>query len=90
MTKQIKIKRNPNLVARTVEKKLYILDPKEEKLFTLEGTALDIWRYLWRPRTPQEIVERLSKEYNVSPLQINKDMQTFIKNSQKTGLTIVD
>ncbi|MBU1117982.1 PqqD family protein [Patescibacteria group bacterium] len=46
-----------------IDGKITVLDPKQGKYFVLNETAGDIWRYLERPITEEDVVKKIFSKY---------------------------
>lgn len=65
--------------------KVYIIDEITEKVYELENAAKDFWTSIETINSLDEIIESLSKIYNVSKDILMRDMTIFTNNliSQK-------
>ena len=88
MSKITLVKKNPRLIARAIEDEFTVLDPKTGKLYQLNQTASFIWKFLWKQRNCEEIVNKLMRKFEGTNVKIKKDVDEFIFSSLKNGLFI--
>jgi len=86
--KNLIFKRNKNIVIRLVEKEAILFVPKHNRILKLNQAATIIWRFLYQKRTFKELKSRLTTVYDADTKQIEKDLQTFLKEAQKLDLVI--
>lgn len=84
--KEIFYKRTTRVVSRKVKNNLVLLDPYEGKFLTLNETATRLWRYLWKPRTVNNMKGVLIKEYKVNNKRLEQDLNKFLVKMIKSGL----
>ncbi len=73
-----KIVRNKNLITRRIEGDFIILDVAKEKFYTLNSTALAIWKILIKPQTLDEITEAISIKFEIPQQKARKDVENFL------------
>lgn len=67
---------------------LYVFDPDEKKLHIFNQTAECIWKYLSRPRTIEEIVEKLMIDFDVSPDKATRDTMIFVRKMMRQNIIV--
>lgn len=83
-----------NIVAREIEGELIIVPLTsgigniEDDLYSLNDTGRAIWDLIDGRRSLREIAAELSKQYNASPDDIEKDVQGLTAELRKRGIII--
>lgn len=83
-------RRNRQLVAKILDQEAVLLNMEKNALYTLNESALSIWKFLWKKRTTEEVVDFLTKRYNLSSKQALSDCHRFIQAALKDQLIIHD
>lgn len=84
-----KIKRNKNIIFKYVEDTVYILDPYNTVIRTLNETASFLWNSLEKPKSINELTKLVCKEFAVSQQQAENDIKEFISNYIEEGLLLL-
>lgn len=84
------MKRNPQLITKTIGKKTIILDPIKGEIRVLNPSAAYIWMQLHRYKTVEDIADGLTKNFNVKKQKALIDVAKFIAKYTKSGLVILD
>jgi hypothetical protein len=80
-----KFKRVDSVVSKTIEEQVVILDLQEGFFYTLNDTAGDIWNFISKPKSEDEIISYLVQKYNEDETKVKKDVEKFI-NKYKDSL----
>jgi len=64
----------------------FIFDPETGNSFTVNQTGLLILKLLKEGKSEEEIVEALTREYDVSPEEARRDLLDFIEQLRLNGL----
>jgi hypothetical protein len=85
-----KWKRNPCVVARQIGKETILIPTgksivSSKCLFTLNDTGSFIWEKLASPCNFKEISSAITKEFNVTKEQAEKDLTRFLKEMAEEG-----
>ena len=73
-------------MSREVEGQILILTPRAEFLYTLNASGQVLWELLQRGTTEQKLVSALVKEYELAPLQAQKDVRAFLQTLRTKGI----
>lgn len=82
----MKYKRNNQFIFKSIKNEVLIFNPYKGRLYTLKGISKDIWHFLWKPRKLDDIVFKITSEFNVSEDEARKDISIFIRNSLRLKL----
>lgn len=83
-----KFKRNPNTIFKVSDNTVYILDPNDNTLHTLNETASYIWETLNKPQTEAEICKKLIDTFEISVDEAKKDVAQFLQHLQSRKFVI--
>lgn len=78
--KKIKIVKSINVTELDGEK--VMVDFETGKYFLIKGTGNDIWDMLQEEITPNEIIEKLLKEYDVSGEDCEASVMSFLEKME--------
>lgn len=79
-----KLRRNSRYVARYLNNKLIIMDPKAEYFYTLSGSAIHIWKMLRRTMTFSQIIDDIQNRFDLPEKDIpsiSRFLETALKNN---------
>lgn len=85
-----KIKRNKSVIFKEVDETVYILDPRNSTVHTLNETASFIWRCLKKPCTLKRLVSLMIKEFDVEAKKAAVDLEDFILQYLKEQFLVRD
>ena len=74
------VQRNKNIVAKLLPDEVMMIDANNNNLFTLNKTGRIIWKYLWKPRTMNEIRTYMKSKFSCEK-EITKDVEVFVKKA---------
>ncbi|HOW26980.1 MAG TPA: PqqD family protein [Elusimicrobiota bacterium] len=77
-----------NVAWRKVEDEVVILDLETSVYYSLNSTASRIWELLGEGMAEDDIVEKVSDEYNQSEKVVKKDMTGLIQKMKKEKLLV--
>jgi hypothetical protein len=80
--------RNNETISGRLHDELVMMDIQKGKYFSLNQVATVIWDMLEQPLTLEEVCNRLTSEYNVDPVQCQKEVETHLTEMQKLGLVV--
>jgi hypothetical protein len=83
------MKRNPQLITKTIGKKTIILDPVRGEIRVLNPSGAYIWTRLHRFKTIESIASELVKEFKVDKQKALSDVRKFVTAYIKSGVIIV-
>ncbi|HRX36016.1 MAG TPA: PqqD family peptide modification chaperone [Aestuariivirga sp.] len=72
--------------ARLSESSLALLDAEAGKYFGLEDTAARIWQLIAEPISVRQIVDALTRDYQVDEATCRRDVATFLDELADQGL----
>ena len=81
MNEVIKLKKAINVTDLSGEK--VMIDFESGKYFLIKGVGNDIWDYLQKEITPEEIIDKLLEEYDVSREVCEAQVMDFLGKMEK-------
>lgn len=75
-----------NILSTELDEETILMSIEAGSYFGMEGTARRIWALLVEPHTLEELGTRLSREYQVTPAQCEKEILPFLTQLMKEGL----
>jgi hypothetical protein len=84
------IRRNSDILAAGVGTETILLDPTDWTYVTLNETAARIWEALDEPRSVEEVVESLVRDYEVDRTTCDREVATFVREMSGRGLLVVE
>lgn len=63
-----------------------ILDVESGVYYGLDSVGVDIWRWLQKPQTEDQLLDLVLEEYEVTPEQAEQDLQSILKEMLNAGL----
>lgn len=85
ITNKTIVKRSKSVIFKELDDNVYILDPKNTTIHTLNETASFIWRITNRPISIGDISERICDEFDADEKRIAKDVKKFVERYLKQG-----
>lgn len=79
-----------HVMVRQLGDEAVILDMASGYYFGLDPVGARIWQLLLQPISFAEIVERLAREYDVTPGQAESDLVRFVEQLTANGLLSVE
>ncbi len=70
--------RNKQIIARQIQGEFVALDINVGKLYKMNNTAKTIWKFLSKPKSIEEIVEKIVFEFDVSEAVARKQVAHFV------------
>ena len=74
----MKYLRKQDLVFNDIDGEVVLLNVKTGKYFGMDAIGSRIWQLIDEPKTLAELVQTLTKEYDVSESQCSKDTEVFL------------
>ena len=76
--------RNPQIIARKVDKEtvilpLYKTSDEVDSIYTLNGAAADVWKLIDGKRTLADIKKNILKKYDISSQEIDEKLEDLLK-----------
>jgi len=86
--------RSQSVVARVVAGETLIVPIRAKvgdlaSIYSFNGTGTLIWRLLESPRTLEELISAVTREYEVEPAQAEHDVTEFVSEMKAVGLVEV-
>jgi hypothetical protein len=72
--------KNKDLITNEYKDKVYILDPQNGTIHTLNETATFIWKSLKNNNSVVEIANSITKKFQVGKKQAFEDTRNFLEN----------
>ncbi len=85
-----KLSRTENLLSTQLDEETVLMSIDAGAYYGLEGPARSIWEILEAPVTFSALVDRLVKEYRVSPETCAADLERFLGEMEREGLLRVE
>jgi len=67
-----------------------ILDLASSSYLGLDGVGAAVWGALAEPCTVSELEARLAAEYEVDPVELGRDLRSFLSDLVDRGLVVLD
>lgn len=77
------IKRNPSLIAKKINSKLILFDLYRSKIYHLNTTAEEIWRFTYKKKTIPQVIKHISTKFQIISGQAEKDVKNFLSKQSK-------
>ena len=85
-----RLSRVQNLLSTELDQETVLMSIDAGAYYGLEGPARSIWEILETPLTFSALVDRLVKEYQVSPETCAADLERFLSEMEREGLLRVE
>lgn len=85
ITNNTLIKHKKNVIYKTVDGVVYLLDPANGTIHTLNQTASFLWEFLDKPRTFKSIVDAIYQTFEVQRSKAIIDCRKFINSYEELG-----
>ncbi len=85
-----RLRRDPDLAFRVLEGEAVLVDPRNREVHVLNETGTLIWQMLAEPHVFKDVVAKLSEEFDGEPLEIEKDVVSFLDSLVGKGLVSSD
>ncbi len=85
-----RLSRRENLLSTELDQETVLMSLDAGAYYGLEGPARSIWELLAAPTTFPALVERLVREYRVSPETCAEDIERFLQAMDREGLLRVE
>jgi hypothetical protein len=85
-----RLSRVQNLLSTELDQETVLMSIDAGAYYGLEGPARSIWEILETPLTFSALVDRLVKEYQVSPETCAADLERFLSEMVREGLLRVE
>lgn len=84
-TESPRVRRVPSAVDAVVDGQTVLLSPLDFSYHSLDAVGARIWELLAEPRTTDELVATLCREYEVAPEQCRADVTPFLERMVSIG-----
>src|SRR5215468_5388694 len=83
--------RSQSVVARVIAEETLIVPIRGKvgdlaSIYSFNGTGTLIWKLLESPKSVAELAENVADEYDVDPVQAERDVCTFVNEMKAVGL----
>jgi hypothetical protein len=89
-TSETVLSRVQDLIATELDQETVLMNIDAGAYYGLKGPAQSIWSNLETPLTFSSLVDRLVKEYAVTPEACSEDLQQFLTKMEQEGLLRVE
>lgn len=79
MDNSTRFRRKPSVTERTVDRSAVLVDPDNNRYFTINRVGVRIWGLLEQPRTATEIVAILTAEFSVDQAVCRRETEQFLE-----------
>ncbi len=88
MKEDIRLRPNPQVIARRTEDGLVLVDPVAGKVRVFNLIGADIWEWICAGLTPADITLRLQEQYAGPPVEMAADLHLFLRELQQQHLLL--
>lgn len=85
----MRYKQAGHLAQRRFEGETFIVDPKRRTLHQPQGVGEDVWTWLERPMTEDDILERVVERYDITQERARADVRRFLRELRRKSLVEV-
>jgi hypothetical protein len=89
VTLAMKVTPAPAVLTQEIDDEFVLLHTEREQYFALNAAGGKMWRLLADAASIQEVYDALLTEYDVSPQQLQNDLQNFVTELAEHGLVEV-
>lgn len=89
-TSETRVSRAQDLLSTELDQETVLMSIDAGAYYGMKGPAQSIWSNLESPITFSALVDRLVKEYAVSPEACSEDLQQFLAKMEEEGLLRVE
>lgn len=82
-----RVRRNSSLPFQELEGRVVVVVPARRQMHQLDEVASFLWNQLREPRSARELARSLSEEFEVEPDRAERDVEAFLSELEKKGLT---
>lgn len=82
----MKFIQSSNIYSKRIAGAVVLLEKNKRFVRELNSTAGYIWGMLRTTQSPEDIIERICKEFDVDKDQVNRDVKEFLSEYRKAGL----
>jgi hypothetical protein len=77
---------NPDVVFKRIGERMVLIHLETNQIFELNNTGARIWEMLEAGTPEDDILERLSAEFEVAPEQLKRDLNDLLRELTSQGL----
>ena len=77
---------NKDIISREIDKECYLIDPKRRILHTFNETGNFIFKLISKKHTSDEIINKISEEFQIDKKEAEKDLNDFISKLKENGI----
>lgn len=81
-----KLIKNDSIVDTKIDNEVVMMNAQLGHYFGLDDIGTVIWELLDEPMTEQELVQKLTLQFNISTEQCEKDIKPFINGLLRNGM----
>ena len=86
ITLDSQVKQNATIYTSCIDDEVVMLNIDLGKYFGMNTIASDIWKKIKDPLLVKTLTESLSSEYNVTPMECQSDVMSFLEKLAENGL----
>ena len=64
-----------------------VLDLKHDRLLKLNSVGTEMWTLLGRGMSETQVVEQITRRYDVDPARVGKDLRALLRRAEELGLS---
>lgn len=83
-------RRSPSLLERDLGDAAIVMTGTGDRIHTLKGSALFVWRLIDGNRSMDELRKQLTDEYEVSEERAEQDLGDFLETMKKESIISID
>ncbi|WDF50314.1 PqqD family protein [Paenibacillus sp. KACC 21273] len=86
----MKNKINKHLIVYEEDEEIILLNLVDNKFFALDFISSIFWKQINLEKENKEIVDYISKQFEVTKEQVQKDLEIFLRDLKKSGVIITE
>ena len=88
ISKKTKLVQNPDIIDSQIDDEVVMMDVEKGAYFGLNPVGSIIWEIMEKPHGLDDVITRLTREYEVTEKQCKADIKPFIESLLKADLLI--
>lgn len=88
MGRDPRFRRDSRLPSQEIEGQVILVVPSKNELHQLDEVGSFLWGELERDRTAEDLAQAVCEEFDVDPIQADKDVRAFLEALGERGLLL--